>query len=259
MDKVALITINYYSTPLIRRLESIIDGQLGLKLYVVDNSGDFVTPYETTTVINSGGNVGFACACNLAARQSSEDKLFFINPDLEIDLKSLHALISEAPAGEKAIWGPLIDNGNGRSGAIVQRNNRFVPLQRLSFALDRASAFPSLYISGACLCVRRSHFLSLGGFCEQIFMYGEDLDLCLRTAQQGGQIMTLYNVVVRHLSGTGVKKEWPYFLRLIRWPLIQRISTGIRGHYYALRHHYAFLQSCFLAVYLVIGGNESVT
>lgn len=258
MVSVALITVNYHSTSLIRRLESIVDGQPDLKLYVVDNSGNFVTPYATTNVIQSGGNIGFGRACNLGAACSREDQLFFINPDLEIDLASLRALVVAVAAEERAIVGPLIDDGSGMSAAIVKRNSWLVPFERLGFALKDASDHPSLYVSGACLCISRELFFALGGFYDRIFMYGEDLDLCLRASAKGCKVVTYYEILVRHFSGTAsTKKQWP-LLRLVRWSKKERLLISTIGHYRFLRRYYSLLPSALTAIYLARGSKRNI-
>lgn len=253
MNSAALITINYYSTSLIRRLEAVIDSDAGLQLYVVDNSGDFVTPYASTKIIRSGGNVGFAKACNLAARTCKEPLLFFINPDLEIELPALHALMAAAPVKARAIWGALIDDGSRLGTALVPSTSRYLPFRRIAFPMDRAANYQSLFVSGACFCVARSLFLELGGFDERIFMYGEDLDLCLRAAAQGVAITTCNEIRIRHLSGTGSNIRWPFWARLIRWPQFKRIGRSVHGHYLFLSRHYPLLVALTTALYLASG------
>jgi hypothetical protein len=58
------------------------------------------------------------------------------------------------------------------------------------------------YGSGACLCLRRSSFLGLGGF-DPIYGKGyyEDVDLCLRMAAAGLRTVYEPRSVVRHVRG----------------------------------------------------------
>ncbi len=49
-------------------------------------------------------------------------------------------------------------------------------------------AHPVDWASGACLVVRRSVLEKTGGFDENIFMYGEDVDLCWRIWKAGFQV-----------------------------------------------------------------------
>jgi GT2 family glycosyltransferase len=238
----AVITVNYHSTALIRRLEAVVDGDPGLKLYVADNSGEFAPSRPETAVIKPGANIGFGRACNLAARAASEDVLLFVNPDVETGRDALGALA--AGGGPHTVWGPIIDDGHGWSSAVVARPGRLPPLARIGFPVERAGEHKSVYVSGACLCIRRELFLRLGGFREDIFLYAEDLDLCHRAAELGASIVTLEHVTVRHVSGRSSSRLWPKALRLTR---------SIRGHYTFLSGHFPRGIALITAVYLASG------
>jgi N-acetylglucosaminyl-diphospho-decaprenol L-rhamnosyltransferase len=251
MNTVAIITVNYHSTALIRHLEAAVEGNRDVRLYVVDNSGDFTAGCEATRVIDPGGNIGYGNAGNLAAKKCTEDMIFFINPDLEIDAAAIAAL---AAAGtEISIWGPLIDDGNGWCSALVPGNRPLLPFVRYGFPIGRATEYKSIYVSGACLCIARSTFHFLGGFYERIFMYAEDLDLCMRAAAKEIEIRTVNEIVVHHAGGHSTDRIWPKFLRLFR---------SIRGHYRFLSRHFPFATAAISSIYLAsgrhltIGGNK---
>jgi GT2 family glycosyltransferase len=54
------------------------------------------------------------------------------------------------------------------------------------------------WVSAACLLIRRDKFEEIGGFDDRYFMYGEDLDLCLRLHDEGYQVAYCPGAEVKH-------------------------------------------------------------
>ncbi|HEX2561518.1 glycosyltransferase, partial [Phenylobacterium sp.] len=67
-------------------------------------------------------------------------------------------------------------------------------------APESVAAVPT--ISGACFCMRRKDFQSVGGFDEGYFLHVEDVDLCWRVRQAGGQVLFHPKAEVIHLGHT---------------------------------------------------------
>jgi GT2 family glycosyltransferase len=57
------------------------------------------------------------------------------------------------------------------------------------------------WANGACLMVRRSLLLELGGLDEEFYMYFEDVDLCRRLRQQGYRVRHLAEAEIVHFIG----------------------------------------------------------
>jgi len=247
-SKAAVITVNYHSAPLIHGLEQRLATVAECTLCVVDNSGEFRASRQGTNVIVSPANIGFGRACNLGVRSSDEPILLFINPDLEIDSETLRRLVTDAPAEPDAIWSPLIEDRNGQCSALVETSGP-LPLERLSFPRSEAEHHKSVYISGACLCVRRSFFTRLGGFREDIFLYAEDLDLCRRATALGGKLIVLAALTARHVGGRSSSRIAPR---------IHRLRRSFSGHLRFVRTHFPGLLSPVLALYLATGRRRTI-
>ena len=58
-------------------------------------------------------------------------------------------------------------------------------------------------VSGACLLVPRAAYERIGGFAEEFFLYGEDVDLCLRLRRSGCSVVVVPEAHAVHASGTG--------------------------------------------------------
>jgi len=70
---------------------------------------------------------------------------------------------------------------------------------------DRAIEVDS--VCGACMLVRRTVIDRVGLLDERFFMYGEDLDWCLRTRQLGWTVRYEPAIVVQHQHGASSRKR----------------------------------------------------
>lgn len=246
MPKIAIITVNYKSTPLINALEEKID--TGQAAYiVVDNSGDFVPARDTTQVIDAGGNLGFGRACNLGVENSNADTIVLANPDLGLDAAELSTFLDFAHAQpDEAIWGPFIRDGKGEVVSLFRPGRLGLAFRRRALSedeLDRET-IDTVYVSGACLATSRTLFQQLEGFSDEIFLYGEDLDLCLRAHEAGARVYLTGTVELEHHGG-GSSTRLDRFKRLFR-------ST--RGHYAFFRlHRFNRLAATINALHLASG------
>jgi N-acetylglucosaminyl-diphospho-decaprenol L-rhamnosyltransferase len=167
------------------------------ELVVVDNAstdGTAAAVLEVAPrarVLEQQRNLGFAAGCNLGARASQAPLLLFLNPDAVPQPGCIDAL-REAAATQAGwgAWQPLVTM-NG--GSTINTSGGVTHFLGMGWAgacgepVDSAPQAPTevSFASGAALCVRREAWEALGGFEESYFMYGEDLDLGLRTWLSG--------------------------------------------------------------------------
>lgn len=178
---------------------------------------------EPFTLIAGQGNVGFARGCNLGARAARAEHLLFLNPDAMI-ADGAAAALRAAGAARARPWiaGGLTRNLDGgeqrgaRRGAFTPWTT-FVEMSGLA-ALGRwAPAFASIHydgsplpdgpapvptVSGACMLMRADDFAALGGFDEGYFLHVEDIDICRRAREQGGEVVTVPAAEVVHVGAT---------------------------------------------------------
>jgi N-acetylglucosaminyl-diphospho-decaprenol L-rhamnosyltransferase len=171
--------------------------------------------------IDSGGNVGFARGCNLGASHATGRLLVFVNPDAQVAPGCLSRLASAAEDRP----GPLGARAEHADGSYDRRSVLGRPslAGALTFAsgLDRAfrgsrwldpehgprdlPVDPPLRsvpaVSGALLAVPRDLWDELGGFDERYFLYGEDVDLCLRAAKLGRRPTLVVTARYQHVGG----------------------------------------------------------
>jgi GT2 family glycosyltransferase len=222
---VTIITVNYHSSALIHDMEARVAELGGCELIVADNSGEFVASRASTRVIDCKENLGFGRACNLAARQTRSARLLFLNPDVGLDVDALARFLDDPRSDGRSIVGPAIIDGAGRVPTI-RRGGRFgLSYRRLALPIESLAhdaALPVLYVSGACMLLSKALFDELNGFCEDIFLYAEDLELCIRAAQAGTPIAMLTGVRINHAGGRS---------SAVLRARLMRLSRSYRGHF----------------------------
>jgi GT2 family glycosyltransferase len=147
-------------------------------------------------------NVGFCAGCNRGAEAAVGRLVGFVNFDGEVepgwDLPLVRLL--DDPSVSVATGLLLAPDGSiEAAGLDIAPNTATFARQGLmprsaapGEPLDVAAA------TGALMMVRRSEFLSLGGFYEPIFMYGEEMDYCLRAP---GRVVFHPESAIRHEHG----------------------------------------------------------
>ncbi|WP_395645251.1 glycosyltransferase [Terricaulis sp.] len=244
------------------------------EIVIVDNGN---APAETLTLdrfaaadarvkLQRGqGNVGFAAACNLAARQAVSDVLVFVNPDVILRADAISALaVALAAAPPPAIVGGDLRDGQGRPDRGSRRDRltlwrAFVSfsglsrLERVTPALrdfnrhrdplpDRAVGVGA--VSGALMAMRRVDLNALGGFDEEYFVHVEDLDLCRRAEAAGWRVLFQpgpHGLHVRSSSDVGggelrrhkARSMARYFRKFAQGP-VEKVCAGVAGSFLIL-------------------------
>jgi len=170
-----------------------------------DGSVDGLTSSPTFRLITNARNTGFGQACNLGARLARGDWLLFLNPDTILVPDNLQAMSDYlALHPEIAIAGGQVFN---EDNTLQRPCRRKFPTPRSAFRRlflprnigDRWSDYElDIYpmdqplsvdaVSGSYLWIRKQLFHDIGGFDEEFFLYGEDLDLCWRVKTAGGEV-----------------------------------------------------------------------
>jgi N-acetylglucosaminyl-diphospho-decaprenol L-rhamnosyltransferase len=212
---------------------SISGGPLEAEVLVVDNasgdgSADMVArEFSWVRLIRSPHNGGFADGNNQALRRIQGNAALVLNPDTLMPrggIKQLLASLSAHP--EAGVVGPKLLRPDGtmhlacrRSfptpsiafyrltglSRLFPRNPRFGRYNLTFVDPDRAIEVDS--VCGACLLIRRAVIERIGYLDERFFMYGEDLDWCLRTRQAGWTVRYEPAIVVQHQHGAASRQR----------------------------------------------------
>ena len=128
-------------------------------------------------------NNGFARGMNFLSRQGSNEFMFMLNPDTELEEGCLEQLLQRATSDPLA--------------AICEARQE--PREHPK-AYDPQTG-ETTWCTGAAVLVRRKAFIEVGGFDERIFfMYCEDVDLSWKFWLRGWKCLYVPNAVVRHYT-----------------------------------------------------------
>ncbi len=197
------------------------------------------------------GNVGFARGANLGASIAQGEYLIFVNPDANLQSDCVPAMVAafrDQPVptvvGARVMNVDGTEQRGGRRGEVTPVTT-LMSLSQLSQKVKRFARFeihreheplpaepaPVPTISGACFALRRPDFVALAGFDEGYFLHVEDIDLCWRARQAGGQVLFHPEARVIHLGHTSlehpVKVEFHKGVGLSRY-FIKRADTWQR-------------------------------
>lgn len=192
---VSVVAVAYRSgDALLRCLESLADEPVR-EVVVVDNGAGgpeiaAARRLPRVVVVDAGGNVGFAAACNLGAARASGQVLLFLNPDAVVAPGAVVALaeaVSDARVGVAMPRLRLLDEPE-----TLNSGGNVLHLAGIAWAGGHGDPATSVserreiaYASGAALAIRAELFRDLGGFAARLFMYQEDLDLGWRARMRG--------------------------------------------------------------------------
>lgn len=225
----SIVIVNWNSRDfLAQAIEAVESTVTGLRYEIVvidsgsfDGCGDMLRDHHPRAkFIQSERNVGFARANNEAFGATLADTLLFLNPDTKVvgtAIEDLYRALHSRP--EAGIVGPRLLNSDGSVQETCIRALPTLLNQLLDSDLLRAS-FPKAglwgkreltardaapkrveAVSGACLMMRRSLFERVGMFSIDYFMYSEDMDLCLKARQAGGDTYFVPTATVFHYGG----------------------------------------------------------
>lgn len=188
------------------------------EVIVVDNdSGDSVfekiaEKYPRFRFISNKVNGGFANGSNLGAAHSTGDHLLFLNPDTVASWKAVGELLRTA----KKQKGPALLSCRqvNASGKECVATGQFPSLHNLTGFLRAIfkSPEPRLmpgnpdillpdWTSGSVMLMSHDTFNLLKGFDEDFWMYYEDVDICRRLRNAGGEILFTRSVTIEHNHG----------------------------------------------------------
>jgi len=210
---------------LVRCLESLhaAPPSIAHDIIVVDNqsadgSAAAARQWPGVSVIESGANLGFARANNIAIRASTASLLLLLNSDTIVPAGAIDTLVAELTSRpDAAVAGPRLVDGQGRSelsfgpmpGPLNELRQKILfrgqvlRLPLLSHLVERATRRRQEpgWVTGACLLVRRSDAEAVGLLDEGYFMYLEDVDFCAALRARGRKILFTPAAEIVHLRG----------------------------------------------------------
>lgn len=274
--------------PCLASLPRQLEGR-AVEVIVVDNSpGDgadavILRNFSWVDYVPAERNLGFGRGNNTAYARARGEFILFLNPDTICNDASLAACLARLRGdGRIGLISPRLELADGTMDLACRRSiptlwDGFCRAAGLAVLFPRVALF-SRYnlthlpvegtqevgaINGAFMLGPRRMFAQIAPdgrvFDERFFMYGDDLDLCIRVARAGWKIVYDGRVSLTHLKGLSVAKEleamsqaifdanrdvylkhfnprdsalvrWKYHLAFGAWKRVALLRARLRGH-----------------------------
>lgn len=176
-----------------------------------DRLGDRLPDGQRITVIDAGGNLGYAGGVARCIEASGEaDAWWILNPDTEPNPGALSALLARLARGDCDMAGGVL---HGPDGRIQSCGGQWRPWLARAVAIGRgrnAHDPPDRewverrlsYVSGASMLVGRRFVETAGPMRREYFLYAEEVEWCLRGQALGLRLGFAPDARVLHRYGT---------------------------------------------------------
>lgn len=251
---------------------------LKAEVIVVDNNSSdgsrniLQEEFKDVTFVWKNTNDGFGKACNEGMELAKGEVIVFLNPDTIVSedcfLKCISFIQTKSDCG--ALGVKMLDG----SGVFLPESKRGFPtpsaaffrLTGLTYLFPQSPFFSAYYaghlsehqvqeidvIAGAFFMVRKKVLTVVGGFDEDFFMYGEDVDLSYRIQKAGFKNYYYPQTTIIHFKGESTLKSKAY-LRHFYDAMYLFIKKHYRGLIQILMMRFAILLGKWIAtVQLVV-------
>jgi len=229
VNELSIIVLSYNTKDLtLKCLQTIFENKGSIKpeVWVVDNNSTdgsceaIKKKYPQVSLIKSDKNLGFSGGNNLALKKINSSYSLLLNSDTELLPGALDNLIESAGINDFAVASCKIINKDGslqpNAGELPSFFPMFIWLSGLDDIVRKIwpvnsyqSADKSYYlgekevgwVSGSVMLIRKDVFEDIGYLDEKIFMYGEDVEFCLRAKKAKFKIGWTEKAEIIHLGG----------------------------------------------------------
>tara|TARA_R110000868_G_scaffold411732_1_gene708167 strand:- start:3259 stop:5262 length:2004 start_codon:yes stop_codon:yes gene_type:complete len=220
---------------------------LNLQVFVIDNNSQdgsveyLKQRFPDVIYIENQENLGFGKANNQAIDLAKGTYSLIINPDTLVSEDTFTTLLTHMENNPNCgAAGCKILNPDGTFAPESRRSvptlwSSFTKASGLSTLFNESKLFSEYYmnwlgedeqskvpvLSGSFMFWRTNVLKSLGGFDEQFFMYGEDIDLCYRIQETDYYIDYVPKTSVIHYKGESTRKGDLRYIKIFNKALYQ--------------------------------------
>ena len=236
MIELSIIIVNYNVKEFLKNLLNSLKkavSEIPTEIIVIDNAStdgsveEIRLKFPDVKLIANEKNVGFGAANNQGFKIAKGNIFVLINPDTIVKENTFEKLIdffkSKPDAG---IVGCKVLNPDGTLQLACRRSfpgpwTSFTKVTGLSKLFPNSKLFARYNltyldenkinevdaISGAFMMIKNEVYQKVGGFDNQFFMYGEDLDLCYRIQSAGYKVYYVPTTEIIHYKGESTKRS----------------------------------------------------
>ena len=273
MTDLSIIIVSYKGYERLRQcLDSLmkLSGTLfNSEVIVVNNCpGDdlfssIASHYTGFRFVSNKINGGYAHGCNFGVSLASGSYILILNPDTVVTENALFELLSVARSntsfiitscrqvtetGKQSIaWGPFpeLNSFTGFMRALCRTGYKNQIRHKEGFPAE--IFFPD-WISGSVVMISAENYKRIGGFDEDFWMYFEDVDLCRRVRNTGGDIAFCNHITIEHNHGGSSRINK-------KTSSVTKAEVVISRHIYINKHKKGierFIIQCFLVTNTLI-------
>ncbi len=235
--KLSVIIVHYQVKDLLKKcilsIHRYFEG-FDYEIIVVDNDSPntdwkvLMEAFADVQFIGLKENLGFSRANNIGVKAATGEYVYILNPDTEIEGNYFKEILDFADRQNK--FGSLGLRMHDAQGHFLPESKRSVPalinsFEKLFTKLNNDSK--TYYrndiaetdiaevevMTGANLLIKKSVYEEVGGFDEQYFMYGEDIDLCYTILRKGYRNFYYGKFSILHYKGESTVKDEIYLKR----------------------------------------------
>ena len=238
--KLTVLIISYKSIDKLKNCLSTIG--TNRKIIVVENSDnrkiktEIETNYKNCEVFLNNSNLGYSQASNIGFKLIKTDYALLLNTDVIITENQINQIENEAENLNEnfTIASPLSDDL-----IDFNKNNKIDPFfkNNISNFNQENKITNTDLIKGCSLLVNLKKFKNKEIFDKNFFFFFEEIDLCRKVKENGGEIYIFNQIKIEHKSAQSLDenfnekyhnfRHWNYF-----W-----------GRFYYFKKHYGFIYS----------------
>ncbi|TYA54809.1 glycosyltransferase family 2 protein [Formosa maritima] len=231
--KLSIIILNYNVRYFLELCLSSVEAAISnidAEIIVVDNNSlddscQMVKQlFPKVKLIENKSNDGFSKGNNIGVKHAQGEYLCILNPDTVVAEDTFEILLKFAETkADLGIVGCKLIDGKGQFLPESKRNIP-TPIVSIKKILGYTKPYYATQINeneigkapifvGAFMLLKRDVYLEVGGFDEDYFMYGEDLDLSYKILKAGYQNYYNPKTTVVHFKGESTLKDKTYAKR----------------------------------------------
>jgi GT2 family glycosyltransferase len=216
--RICAVILNYFGAEDTIACARLLYQQKVEHVCVVDNSADAnqaarlagaFAGQERVTLLETDKNIGFSAGVNYGLRRlplSDFDAVLVVNNDTIIQDGFIKNFAAAACATGLQIAGPRIHH-YPNTEKLWSRGSWYNAW--FGLVTHRPPPLPGniFYLTGCCLLIECRVFEEIGLFDEGFFMYGEDVDFCVRAARAGLKTGVIDTAVMFHKANTSSRNN----------------------------------------------------
>lgn len=163
--------------------------------------------YKNVKILENSENFGFGKGINESVKIAKGEFVLLLNNDTVVEDLGIDRMLSfMIDHREVSILGGKLSNIDGSNQVSVGKFYNITNVLMLLLGMQRAGITDRNpkqikevdWVKGGLMMIRKSAFLEIGGFDENIFMYTDDMEFCFRAKKMGFRTFFYPDVYVLH-------------------------------------------------------------